>query len=167
MKILVRLCPVFLGVLVFLLKESISFHDLLLFIFIIINMILTYSINIPKLNSILNYSSWIVFTLIVVFLRSIELDNSLIILLILKIGLLIINHIKFNNISVPATFLSRVWIFSISLYLSELVLNSTHITKEFCLILGILSSLESIVIILALKSWQQNVISIYTILKRE
>ena len=72
--------------------------------------------------------------------------------LILKTIVLSIYYMKYRKIIIPSSYLSKFWIFVLFLFLSELILNSTYGLENSCLILGVISSFETIIIILRNKT---------------
>jgi len=83
-----------------------------------------------------------------------NLKNILVVLLFIKGGVLLINYLKYKKMEVPSTILSKFWLFTLFIYLIELITNSTHITKELCFYTGLVSAIESIYIILKTKNWK-------------
>ena len=47
----------------------------------------------------------------------------------------------------PSSFFNKLWIFTLFLYLSEIMFNSTHGLKNICFILGLISVVESLFIV--------------------
>lgn len=169
MKILIRMIPVFLlGILIFF-KNEIQFYDLFIFSVIIINLILSY----PRLlsnytnnyYSLINYFTWSFFILTIFYLKGLNLDYIVLLILMFKILMLLLNYVKFHNFHLTNTLLNTIWTFSFVLYLSELILNSTHTTKNIFVVLGLFSGVEMFMILIFLKEWKPNVFSIFSLLK--
>lgn len=169
MKILIRMIPVFLLGIVFFFKNEIQFYDLFLFSLIIINLILSY----PRLlsnytnnyYSLINFFTWSIFIITIYYLKELNLDYIVLLILMFKILILLLNYVKFYNFHLTNTLLNTIWTFSFVLYLSELILNSTHTTKNIFVVLGMLSGIEMLIILIFLKEWSSNVFSAFSLLK--
>lgn len=161
--------PVFLLGIVFFFKNEIQFYDLFLFSLIIINLILSY----PRLlsnytnnyYSLINFFTWSIFIITIYYLKELNLDYIVLLILMFKILILLLNYVKFYNFHLTNTLLNTIWTFSFVLYLSELILNSTHTTKNIFVVLGMLSGIEMLIILIFLKEWSSNVFSAFSLLK--
>ncbi|KIQ16909.1 hypothetical protein RT99_19870 [Flavobacterium sp. MEB061] len=169
-KFLLRFSPIFLLVLAVFLKLKWEHYSILMFSAIVLNTILSYPrksfYSFNKYYSVVNYSSWLIFIVTIVFVRSLGFNYEAVAILLLRVFILMLNYFKFRNFYIPTTFLNLLWAFSFSLYLMELVLNSTHGTKSLFMLLGIISGIETILIIILLKDWREKISSLLFFLKR-
>jgi len=85
-------------------------------------------------------------------------------IVLLEASCYIISFIKFKKTIATHSYLAKIWTLSLLAFLIDLSLNacSTYIFW-FCIILGIISRLEIILIILKLKYWATDVSSILSV----
>lgn len=169
MKNLIIRTIVLLGVFITLhYKIPSSFYDIVSVLFLFLGLVISYKEdrNDNIYNTISNYLFWLVVSIMVFLIKKEDIFNPrniFILLLGVKLIPLIMVFIKFRKVEVPSTFLSKIWIFTIFIYLSELILNSTHGTKGLFFYFGIISSIETIIIILKSKEWKPKVNSIISL----
>jgi hypothetical protein len=170
-KLILRFSPIIILTPIVAFRTQLEFYDILLFCTIILNAILSYQTRLislyDKYYSLINYIIWLIFILTIVFIRSVPFDYVVFSILLIRFLILILNYYKFQNFYVPRTILDNIWGISLVVYLSELVLNSTHGTKGFFILLGEISTIEMLFILLLLKEWNAKINSILTILKRK
>ncbi|TCP23327.1 hypothetical protein EV195_10951 [Tenacibaculum skagerrakense] len=120
-------------------------------------------------NIVSNYLFWVFLSITVFTIKQenvLNLYNIFARLLVIKLIPLIITFIKFKKIEVPSTFLSKVWIFTIFLYMVELLYNSTHGLKNLFYYTGIISSIELVFILLKVKEWKPKINSVVSLFKQ-
>lgn len=100
-----------------------------------------------------HYFSWIIITSLVFFIRSVGLNfwSPIVLVLTLKIIVILVSILRYKNLYVTKTIFGYLWLVSLFLYLTELLLNSTHGLAKLCVNLAILSSIETVAIILIKK----------------
>ena len=84
-------------------------------------------------------------------------------ILTMKTTVLVVSYFRHKKLYVTKTILGYLWLTSLFLYLSELILNSTHGFGKICFNLAIISSIESILIILFQKEqaiYEMSIINI-------
>lgn len=111
------------------------------------------------------YLSWFLISVCVIYIRNIGLDfwSPLILILAVKITVLFLSYFRYRKIYVTKTILGYLWLTSLFLYLSELILNSTHGFGKLCMNLAVISSIESVLIIIFQKKqvvYQPSIINI-------
>ncbi|MBO9584360.1 MAG: hypothetical protein J7574_09390 [Flavobacterium sp.] len=121
-------------------------------------------------EAVSNYFYWAIM-IFVIFLHSkislFSFIDAFIILLGLKMLVLFLNYFKYKKVVVVSSYLSKIWIFTFFLYLTEITLNSTHGFKNLFFDIGIISAIETILIISKNKEWKLNTVSIWDVnLKR-
>jgi len=167
-KLILRFSPVALLLLILLFQTKLEYYDVLILLVIIFNIILSYPFksfdSLKKHYSLINYFTWLMFIIAIIFIRSLIFDYAVFAILLLRIFILMINYFKFRNFYIPATFINRLWALSFVIYLAELVLNSTHATKNMFIFLGTISGIEIILIIVLIKKWEEKS-SLYSLLK--
>lgn len=78
----------------------------------------------------------------------------------------LISYIKFKKSIATHSILAKFWTLSLLWFLIDLTLHSTsHLAFIFCIVLGIISRTEIILIILKLKKWTSDVPSIFVVSK--
>jgi hypothetical protein len=122
---------------------------------IILLMILIFDISkysrIEKTKSVLiYYLSWILISGCVIYIRNVGLNfwSPIILILTIKTIVLLLSYLRYKRFYVTKTILGYLWLTSLFLYLSELILNSTHGLGKLSLNLAVISSIESILIII-------------------
>jgi hypothetical protein len=121
----------------------------IVFLTILIFDIIRYS-RIENTKSVLiYYLSWLMISGCVVYIRNVGLNfwSPLILILTLKSTPLLLSYFRYKKIYVTKTILGFLWLTILFLYISELILNSTHGFGKLCLNLTVISSIESIIII--------------------
>lgn len=112
--------------------------------------------NFVKRNSIEDYKftisyyfSWLFISICIIYIRNVGLSfwTPLLLIFTIKCFVLILYYLKFQNYYVTKTLLGYIWLFSLFLYLCELILNSTHGFATICLNLAIISAIENILIL--------------------
>ncbi len=170
-KLILRFSPAALLLLILLFQTKLEHYDVLILLAIIFNMILSYPLksfdSLKKYYSLINYFTWLIFIIAIIFIRSLIFDYVIFAILLLRIFILMINYFKFRNFYIPTTFINRLWALSFFLYLAELVLNSTHATKNLFVLIGLISGIETILIITLMKEWCKKVGSLFYLLKRK
>ncbi len=168
-KILIKLLLMMVAILVCLLRDYFNLYDIFIFIILIMSLIVEFFQKKESIEFITTYMLWIVLSVIVLFLREIEIidvDNIFLKVLIFKIILVGFNYWRFKKIEVPNTILSKVWLISLFLYLSEIILNTTHGTKTLFLLTSVISIIESALVIFKLKKWQPKVLTFFSLVHR-
>ena len=150
-------------------KVPTTFYDIISVLFLSLGLMMSYKEDRSKniYNSLSNYLFWFFVTIMILLIKGESIcngSNIFIILLVVKIIPLIMIFIKFKKIEVTSSFLSKIWILTIFIYLSELILNSTHGTKILFFYVGLISSFETIIIILKSQEWKPRVNSIISLL---
>lgn len=159
-KLLLRFSPIVLLVLAVPSKSQWEYNDILMFIAVVLNTFLSYPgrlFSFNKYYSLVNYFSWLIFVIAIVFDKSLVFNYEVVVILLLKVFILILNYFKFGNFYIPITYLNLLWALSFSLYLTELILNSTHGTKQLFMVLGIVSGIETILIIILMQEWREKI----------
>lgn len=147
-----------------------TFYDIIIALLLLLGLIISYKeIRENNINNILsNYLFWIVCSYIILIEKKevvFSLSNVFVILFIIKSALLVINYFKFKKLETPSTVLSKMWVFTLFLYLIELVLNSTHGTKYLFYYIGLISSIELFIILLVIKEWKLKINSVINVFK--
>lgn len=150
---------IFLGIISVSLKDYFQFYDILLFLILTFGLVLNYikKKQVLELENISNYVFWFIMTMLIISIRStnyLDFDYYFFTILISKILVLIFNYLKYKKIIITSTVISKIWIFSLFLYLCELALNSTHGLKNICFYMGLISTIESFIIIFRFKNWK-------------
>ena len=96
------------------------------------------------------YLSWILISGCVIHIRNVGLNfwSPIILILTVKTIVLLLSYLRYKRFYVTKTILGYLWLISLFLYLSELILNSTHGFGKLSLNLAVISSIESILIII-------------------
>ena len=96
------------------------------------------------------YLSWILISGCVIYIRNVGLNfwSPLILILTIKTIVLLLSYLRYKRFYVTKTILGYLWLISLFLYISELILNSTHGFGKLSLNLAVISSIESILIII-------------------
>jgi len=147
---------------------QINYSDIIITVILFFGLFLTYRENREEslLNTLSNYFFWLTTSVLILLFKNediFNIRNIFLTIFLLKLVGVILTYTKFKKIEVTNTILTKVWIFSLSIYLIELILNSTHGTKNLFLYLGIVSSIEIIFILIRLKKWKFKVKSIFTL----
>lgn len=129
---------------------SIDILATIIFLTILIFDISKYSRNENTKSVLIYYLSWILISGCVIYIRNVRLNfwSAIILILTIKTIVLLLSYLKFKRFYVTKTILGYLWLTSLFLYLSELILNSTHGFGKLCLNLAVISSIESILIII-------------------
>ncbi|SMO90344.1 hypothetical protein SAMN06265349_106162 [Flavobacterium resistens] len=139
-------------------------YDLIIEFLLIIGLILNYRKNENTAEAISNYFYWPIMMFVIFLHAKISLFSfidAFIILLCLKTLVLFLNYFKYKKISVTSSYLSKFWIFIFYMYLTEIILNSTHGFKSLFYFIGLISCFETFLIIIKNKEWKLNCISIW------
>ena len=137
-------------IIIFKYSNSADILATIIFLSILIFDIIKYS-RIENTKSVLiYYLSWILISGCVIYIRNVGLNfwSPLILILTIKTAVLFLSYFRYKKLYVTKTILGYVWLTSLFLYLSELILNSTHVFGKLCLNLALISSIESILIII-------------------
>jgi CDP-diacylglycerol--glycerol-3-phosphate 3-phosphatidyltransferase len=87
-------------------------------------------------------------------------------IILLELICYLISYLKFKKSIATHSILAKVWTLSLLVFLIDLTLNSTsQIPFIICIILGIISRVEIILIIIKLKEWTTDVPSILSVSK--
>lgn len=151
------------SVILFIVKEF-EYYDIAVALMLLVGLILNYKTNEEKTDVISNYIFWVTFTILIYLFKKIDifdLYNTLLYMLLLKIIVLCVSYMKYRKINVTSSYLSKFWIFVFFLFLTELILNSTFGLKYECYILSVVSSLETLIIIIRNKEWKKSVVSFW------
>ncbi|WP_428229482.1 hypothetical protein [Flavobacterium sp.] len=138
--------------------------DFVIAFLLFIGLVLNYKTTENTYDTFSNYFFWIIMFLLITILKKISftaLLDSFLILLVLKVFVLLYNYIKYKNVSVTSLYLSKIWIFTFFLYQVEIILNSTHGFKSLCFFLGLISIIETFLIIFRNKEWKFSVVSFW------
>lgn len=98
---------------------------------------------------VIYYVSWILISGVVLYIRNIGLNfwSPIILIITIKSLVLLLSYLRYQRFYVTKTIFGYLWLTSLFLYLSELILNSTHGFGKLCLNLAVISSIESILLI--------------------
>lgn len=149
-----------------------TFYDIIIALFLLLGLIISYKeVRDSNVNNILsNYLFWIACSYIILIEKKevvFSFNNVFVILFLIKTILLAINYFKFKKLEAPSTILSKIWVFTLFLYLIELVLNSTHGTKYLFYYTGLVSSIELFIILLIMKEWKRKINSVVSLLNNK
>ncbi|TDO99193.1 hypothetical protein [Flavobacterium sp. 245] len=139
-------------------------YDLIIEFLLIIGLVLNYRKNENTVEALSNYFYWPIMMFVIFLYTKISLFSfidAFIILLGLKTFILFLSYFKYKKVAVVSSYLSKIWIFTFYLYLTEIMLNSTHGFKSLFYYIGIISSIETILIILKNREWKLNCISVW------
>ncbi|MFK8038123.1 MAG: CDP-alcohol phosphatidyltransferase family protein [Crocinitomicaceae bacterium] len=76
----------------------------------------------------------------------------------------LLSYLKFKKTIATHSILAKLWTLSLLVFLIDLCLNSTsHIAFVICIVLGLISRVEILLIILGLKKWTTDVPSIFAV----
>jgi CDP-diacylglycerol--glycerol-3-phosphate 3-phosphatidyltransferase len=119
-----------------------------------------------KLDSNVDQFFWVLI-IISIFWWRIELIKPiwipLLSILVLEGLTYLVSLIKFKKTVATHTIFAKFWTLTLLVFLLELAIaNSTH-TFYFCLVLGILSRLEILMIILLLKKWATDIPTVFVV----
>ncbi len=150
------------------LNLQINYSDIILVLILVFGLLLTYLEDRENhiFNTISNYLFWLVTTFIILLDKKehiFNIKNIFLVVFIIKTLGVIFTYYKFRRIEVPTTILNKIWVFTLFVYLSELILNSTHGTKNYFFYIGLISSIETFLILFKLRNWQFKVKSILTL----
>lgn len=162
-NLILRFFLILITKIVFVMFLDFEYYDLIIAFILFVGLILNYKRNEKASDAISNYFFWIIMFLLLMSQHNIDflsVLDSFFILLIFKIIVLLFNYFKFKKVSVTSSYLSKIWIFVFYIYLTEIVLNSTHGFKNLSYDLGLISCFETFLIILKSKEWKSNCITI-------
>lgn len=147
-----------------------SFYDIVVALLLLLGLIISYKeARISNIYNVLsNYLFWIVISYIILKDRKeiiFSFNNVFVLLLLIKVVLLAITYFKYKKLEMPSTILSKIWMFTLFLYLTELILNSTHGTKYLFFYTGLISSVELLIILLKTKEWKSKINSVINVFK--
>jgi hypothetical protein len=137
-------------IIVFKYSNSADILSTIILLTILIFDIIKYS-RIENTKSVLiYYLSWILISGCVIYIRNVGLNfwSPLILILTIKTAVLFLSYFRYKKLYVTKTILGYLWLISLFLYISELILNSTHGFGKLCLNLAVISSIESILIVI-------------------
>jgi hypothetical protein len=163
-NLIIRLFTIIVTVIILFVVKEFAYSDFVIVFLLLIGLVFNYKVTDNFYDSISNYFFWIImFLLIIIFkkINFITLLDSFLVLVALKTFVLIINYLKYKKVTVPSSYLSKIWFFTFFMYQAEIVLNSTHGLKNLCFFLGIISIVETLIIIVRNKKWKPNVISFW------
>lgn len=163
-NLIFRLFSIIITSIILFLLHDLCRYDFMIAFLLLIGLVLNYKTTDNKIDTISNYFFWIIMFLLITIFKKISfttLIDSFVILLALKISVLIYSYIKYRKVAVTSSYLSKIWISAFSLYLAEIILNSTHGFKSLCYFLGVISSIETFLIIYKNKEWKSNVVSFW------
>lgn len=139
-------------------------YDLIIEVFLIIGLILNYGKNENTVEALSNYFYWLIMIFLIFLHTKIDLFSfidAFTILLAFKTFVLFLNYFKYKRVAVVSSYLSKIWIFTFYLYLTEIILNSTHGFRNLFFNIGIISAIETILIISRNKKWKLNAVSFW------
>ena len=85
-------------------------------------------------------------------------------ILVLEILCYLVSYIKFGKPIATHAILSKVWTLSLLIFLTDLCLNSeSNIAFKICVLLGVISRIEILLIVLRLSKWTTDVPSILSV----
>lgn len=163
-NLIIRLFIIIVTVIILFVVKEFAYSDFAIVFLLLIGLVFNYKVTDNFYDAISNYFFWIIlFLLIIIFkkINFITLLDSFLVLVVLKTFVLIINYLKYKKITVPSSFLSKIWFFTFFMYQVEIVLNSTHGLKNLCFFLGVISIVETFIIIVRNKKWKPTVISFW------
>ncbi|WP_431242002.1 hypothetical protein ACQ9BO_18920 [Flavobacterium sp. P21] len=143
-----------------------NYYDLIIATLLLIGLILNYRKNENVAEVISNYFYWPIMMYVIFLHTKISLFSfidAFLILLCFKTLVLFLNYFKYKKVAVVSSYLSKIWIFVFYLYLTEIIINSTHGFKSLFYDIGIISSIETILIILKNREWKLNTFSIWDV----
>lgn len=150
-KLRIALSVIFL-LIIMIFRHSMNAENIatIVFLTILIFDIIKYSKIKNSKSVLIYYLSWFFISVCVIYIRNvgIYLRSPLILILTIKTSVLILSYFRYKKIYVTKTIIGYLWLTSLFLYLSELILNSTHGFGKICLNLAAISSIESILIII-------------------
>jgi len=154
-----RFFLVFLAIVLACSHKRFELYDKFIFCVLMAGLILNYIRKKPSLqfDAIANYFFWLALSIVIASLRTnkyLDIYSLFAIILASKVLIVGLNYLKYRHIKVTSTFVSKLWILALFCYLSELILNSTHGFRGFCFYLGLISSVESLFIIIRFKQWK-------------
>lgn len=163
-NLVIRLFLIIVTAVIFFVVREFAYNDFVIVFLLLIGLISNYKTTESTYDTISNYFFWIMmFSFIIIFkqINFTTLLDSFVILLVLKASVLMCSYIKYKKTMVTNSYLSKIWIFMFCLYQAEIIFNSTHGFKRLCFLLGIVSVIETFLIILRNKEWKFNVVSFW------
>lgn len=163
-NLIFRLFLIIVTAIIFFVVGEFAYSDFVIVFLLLIGLVLNYKTTDNKFDTISNYFFWIIMFLLINIFKKISivtLLDSFVVLLVLKASVLVFNYFKYRKVAVPNSYLSKIWIFLFFLYQSEIILNSTHGLKNLCFFLGIISVIETFLIIFRNKEWKFSVVSFW------
>lgn len=119
------------------------------------------------LDSNVDQVFWLSVISVVFYLNSDFLERNwlwILLVFILEVSSYAISYLKFKRTVATHSILSKAWTISLLVFMIDLLLN--HYSKVpfvICILLGIISRLENIIIILKLKTWQADIPSVLVV----
>ncbi len=163
-NLILRLFLILITTIIFFILDEFSYYDFVIAFLLFTGLVLNYKTSENIVDTISNYFFWIVMPLLIIIHKGISLASfvdSFLILLALKISVLIYSYTKYKKVAITSSYLSKIWILTFCFYFTEIILNSTHGLKSLCFFLGIISSIETIIIIFKNKEWKASVVSFW------
>jgi hypothetical protein len=163
-NLIFRLFLIIVTAIIFFVVREFAYSDFVIAFLLLIGLVLNYKTTKNTFDTISNYFFWIImFSLINIFkkISFATLLDSFVVLLVFKASVLVYNYFKYKKVAVPNSHLSKIWIFMFCLYQAEIILNSTHGLKNICFLLGVISAIETFLIIFRNKEWKFNVVSFW------
>ena len=131
--------------------NNFEYSDFILTFLLLIGLILNYKqTNESKIGVLSDYLFWIVELIVIAYFKKIDIfiiKDSFLILFVLKIAVLLFSYLKYRNMWVTSTVISKIWVLTLFMYLSEIIINTTQGLKSICFLLGVISVVESFIII--------------------
>lgn len=163
-NLIFRFFLIIITVVIFFVIGDFAYSDFLIAFLLLISLVLNYKTTDNTYDTISNYFFWIIMFSLITILKKISFTTllySFLVLLVLKVSVLVCNYLKYKKVAVTNSYLSKIWIFTFCLYQVEIILNSTHGLKSLCLFLGVISVIETFLIIFRNKEWKLNVVSFW------
>lgn len=86
------------------------------------------------------------------------------ILILLELGCYLVSYLKFKRTVATHSILAKFWTITLLAFLIDLALNgSSDLVFKICLILGVISRIEIIIILISLKTWATDIPSLFAV----
>jgi CDP-diacylglycerol--glycerol-3-phosphate 3-phosphatidyltransferase len=112
---------------------------------------------------------WLIIVAAIFYLNFTFLKENFIVILVvilLDISAYIISYVKFRRTVATHAILSKFWAITLLIFLIDLSINSSsNLPFKICMLLGIISRIEIILIIIGLKEWTTDIPSIFSVKK--
>ena len=112
------------ALLLFKLNSFIGGYDLIIILFLLIGLILNFKKRDTVIDRVSNYLFWILMILMISIFKNFTITgfkDAFVILVLLKFIVLTVCYLKYKKIIVPSSFFNKLWIFTLFLYLSEIM----------------------------------------------